>query len=233
MSELIVSRQQQVLLLTLNCPAARNALNNALLTQLVNELEAAATDSSISVCVITAMHAFLPLGPISTKWQKKISRATLNDTRSAGYGRDCRPLINHLSQLSMVTRLGRVANWHCCDGGCRRERAFWVAGNHWHHAWRRRNARLIRSVGKSLASSSAERRKYHRPASTAGWLVSDVFPSDLTWNTPYSWHQCQTSPLTLQAVKQHAPVVQEVALVSRTCPGATVIHLAGGNRRSS
>lgn len=53
MSELIVSRQQQVLLLTLNRPAARNALNNALLTQLVNELEAAATDSSISVCVIT------------------------------------------------------------------------------------------------------------------------------------------------------------------------------------
>ena len=50
MSELIVSRQQQVLLLTLNRPAARNALNNALLTQLVNELEAAATDSSISVC---------------------------------------------------------------------------------------------------------------------------------------------------------------------------------------
>lgn len=33
MSELIVSRQQQVLLLTLNRPAARNALNNALLTQ--------------------------------------------------------------------------------------------------------------------------------------------------------------------------------------------------------
>ena len=44
MSELIVSRQQQVLLLTLNRPAARNALNNALLTQLVNELEAAATE---------------------------------------------------------------------------------------------------------------------------------------------------------------------------------------------
>lgn len=71
MSELIVSRQQRVLLLTLNRPAARNALNNALLMQLVNELEAAATDTSISVCVITLMHAFLPLGPISTKWQKR------------------------------------------------------------------------------------------------------------------------------------------------------------------
>lgn len=71
MSELIVSRQQQVLLLTLNRPAARNALNNALLTQLVNELEAAATDSSISVCVITGNARFLPPGPISTKWRKR------------------------------------------------------------------------------------------------------------------------------------------------------------------
>ena len=61
MSELIVSRQQRVLLLTLNRPAARNALNNALLTQLVNELEAAATDSSISVCVITGNARFLQI----------------------------------------------------------------------------------------------------------------------------------------------------------------------------
>lgn len=58
MSELIVSRQQRVLLLTLNRPAARNALNNALLMQLVNELEAAATDTSISVCVITGNARF-------------------------------------------------------------------------------------------------------------------------------------------------------------------------------
>ena len=65
MSELIVSRQQQVLLLTLNRPAARNALNNALLTQLVNELEAAATDSSISVCVITGNARFLQISPLA------------------------------------------------------------------------------------------------------------------------------------------------------------------------
>lgn len=112
MSELIVSRQQRVLLLTLNRPAARNALNNALLMQLVNELEAAATDTSISVCVITGNARFLPLGPISTKWQKKI-RGHLKRYTSAAR-RDCRPLINHSSQPSTVTRLGRVANWHCC-----------------------------------------------------------------------------------------------------------------------
>ena len=81
MSELIVSRQQRVLLLTLNRPAARNALNNALLMQLVNELEAAATDTSISVCVITGNARFLPLGPISNEMAEKDLAATLNDTR--------------------------------------------------------------------------------------------------------------------------------------------------------
>jgi enoyl-CoA hydratase len=42
MSELIVTRHGRVLQLTLNRPAARNALNNALLTQIAEELEAAA-----------------------------------------------------------------------------------------------------------------------------------------------------------------------------------------------
>ncbi|MGQ7072660.1 enoyl-CoA hydratase-related protein, partial [Escherichia sp. SP-MK2] len=81
MSELIVSRQQQVLLLTLNRPAARNALNNALLTQLVNELEAAATDSSISVCVITGNARFFAAGADLNEMAEKDLAATLNDTR--------------------------------------------------------------------------------------------------------------------------------------------------------
>lgn len=141
MSELIVSRQQQVLLLTLNRPAARNALNNALLTQLVNELEAAATDSSISVCVITGNARFLPLGPISTKWQKR-SRGHLKRYTPAAMG-----AIAGLQQTSHRSRQ-RLRAWcglrtgivvRC--GGCRRERAFWFAGNHSrHHAGRRRNA---------------------------------------------------------------------------------------------
>jgi enoyl-CoA hydratase len=38
MSELIVTRHGRVLQLTLNRPAARNALNNALLTQLAEQL---------------------------------------------------------------------------------------------------------------------------------------------------------------------------------------------------
>lgn len=85
MSELIVSRQQRVLLLTLNRPAARNALNNALLMQLVNELKLRLADTSISVCVITGNARFLPLGPISTKWQKR-SRGHLKRYTSAAMG---------------------------------------------------------------------------------------------------------------------------------------------------
>lgn len=63
-----------------NRPAARNALNNALLTQLVNELEAAATDSSISVCVITGNARFCRWGRSQRNGRKDLA-ATLNDTR--------------------------------------------------------------------------------------------------------------------------------------------------------
>ena len=52
MSELIITRHGRVLQLTLNRPAARNALNNALLAQLAEQLEAAAVDADIAVCVI-------------------------------------------------------------------------------------------------------------------------------------------------------------------------------------
>ena len=129
MSELIVSRQQQVLLLTLNRPAARNALNNALLTQLVNELEAAATDSSISVCVITGNARFFAAGADLNEMAEKDLAATLNDTRPQLWARWLRAWGG--LRTGIVVRCG----------GCRRERAFWVAGNHSrHHAWRRRNA---------------------------------------------------------------------------------------------
>ena len=41
MSDLLITRHQRVLLLTLNRPQARNALNNALLTQIADALDAA------------------------------------------------------------------------------------------------------------------------------------------------------------------------------------------------
>ena len=113
MSELIVSRQQQVLLLTLNRPAARNALNNALLTQLVNELEAAATDSSISVCVITGNARFFAAGADLNEMAEKDLAATLNDTRPQLWARlqaFNKPLIAAVNGYA----LGAGCDWHCC-----------------------------------------------------------------------------------------------------------------------
>ncbi len=95
--------------------------------------------------------------------------------------------------------------------------------------------RLIRSVGKSLASKmvlSGESITAQQ-AQQAG-LVSDVFPSDLTleYALQLASKMARHSPLALQAAKQALRQSQEVALQAGLAR-ATVIHLAGGNRRSS
>lgn len=216
MSELIVSRQQQVLLLTLNRPAARNALNNALLTQLVNELEAAATDSSISVCVITGNARFLPLGPISTKWQKR-SAATLNDTRPQLWARlraFNKPLIAAVNGYALGAGCELAL---LCDVVVAGENARFglpeITLGIMHGAGG--TQRLIRSVGKSLASKmvlSGESITAQQ-AQQAG-LVSDVFPSDLTleYALQLASKMARHSPLALQAAKQALRQSQEVAL---------------------
>ena len=190
MSELIVSRQQQVLLLTLNRPAARNALNNALLTQLVNELEAAATDSSISVCVITGNARFFAAGADLNEMAEKDLAATLNDTRPQLWARlqaFNKPLIAAVNGYALGAGCELAL---LCDVVVAGENARFGlpeitlgimpgAGG---------TQRLIRSVGKSLASKmvlSGESITAQQ-AQQAG-LVSDVFPSDS--NTPYSWRR--------------------------------------------
>ena len=192
MSELIVSRQQRVLLLTLNRPAARNALNNALLMQLVNELEAAATDTSISVCVITGNARFFAAGADLNEMAEKDLAATLNDTRPQLWARlqaFNKPLIAAVNGYALGAGCELAL---LCDVVVAGENARFGlpeitlgimpgAGG---------TQRLIRSVGKSLASKmvlSGESITAQQ-AQQAG-LVSDVFPSDLTSNTPYSWHR--------------------------------------------
>ena len=81
MSELIVTRHGRVLQLTLNRPAARNALNNALLTQLAEQLEAAASDIEISVCVIYGSAGCFAAGADLSEMAEKDLPATLNDIR--------------------------------------------------------------------------------------------------------------------------------------------------------
>lgn len=140
MSELIVSRQQRVLLLTLNRPAARNALNNALLTQLVNELEAAATDSSISVCVITGNARFCRRGRSQRNGRKR-SAATLNDTRPQLWARlqaFNKPLIAAVNGYALGAGCELAL---LCDVVVAGENArFGLPEITRHHARRRRNA---------------------------------------------------------------------------------------------
>ena len=237
MSELIVSRQQQVLLLTLNRPAARNALNNALLTQLVNELEAAATDSSISVCVITGNARFFAAGADLNEMAEKDLAATLNDTRPQLWARlqaFNKPLIAAVNGYALGAGCELAL---LCDVVVAGENARFGlpeitlgimpgAGG---------TQRLIRSVGKSLASKmvlSGESITAQQ-AQQAG-LVSDVFPSDLTLEYALQlrrkWHVTRRWPYKRQSKRCAS---RRKWLCKPDLPGAIVIHLAGSNRRSS
>ncbi|MFN0799852.1 2,3-dehydroadipyl-CoA hydratase [Escherichia coli] len=217
MSELIVSRQQRVLLLTLNRPAARNALNNALLTQLVNELEAAAIDTSISVCVITGNARFFAAGADLNEMAEKDLAATLNDTRPQLWVRlqaFNKPLIAAVNGYALGAGCELAL---LCDVVVAGENARFGlpeitlgimpgAGG---------TQRLIRSVGKSLASKMVLSGESitARQAQQAG-LVSDVFPSDLTleYALQLASKMARHSPLALQAAKQALRQSQEVAL---------------------
>ena len=183
MSELIVSRQQRVLLLTLNRPAARNALNNALLMQLVNELEAAATDTSISVCVITGNARFFAAGADLNEMAEKDLAATLNDTRPQLWARlqaFNKPLI-------------AAVNGYALGAGCE----------------------LALLCDVVVAGENARFGLPEITLGTAGIENGTSLAAGLT------------------SGKASAAPVAGSGFASRTCPGATVIHLAGGNRRSS
>lgn len=71
MSDLLITRHQRVLLLTLNRPQARNALNNALLTQIADALDAAASDPDIRACVIGGNRRFFAAGADLNRMRKK------------------------------------------------------------------------------------------------------------------------------------------------------------------
>lgn len=217
MSDLIVTRQGRVLLLTLNRPAARNALNNALLSELATTLEAAATDSEVSVCVIAGNERFFAAGADLNEMAEKDLPATLNDIRPQLWTR-----INAFSKPLIAAVNGYALGAGCelallCDVTIAGENARFGlpeitlgimpgAGG---------TQRLIRSVGKSLASKMVLTGESitARQALAAG-LVSDVYPESLTLE--YALQQAalmaRHSPLALQAAKQALRQSQEVAL---------------------
>ncbi|WP_312995973.1 2,3-dehydroadipyl-CoA hydratase PaaF [Leclercia sp.] len=217
MSDLIVTRQGRVLHLTLNRPAARNALNNALLSELATTLEAAADDREISVCVISGNERFFAAGADLNEMAEKDLVATLNDIRPQLWGR-----INAFSKPLIAAVNGYALGAGCelallCDVVIAGENARFGlpeitlgimpgAGG---------TQRLIRSVGKSLASKMVLTGESitARQALAAG-LVSDVYPESLTLE--YALQQAalmaRHSPLALQAAKQALRQSQEVAL---------------------
>ena len=217
MSELIVTRHSRVLHLTLNRPAARNALNNALLSELAATLEAAASDSEISVCVIAGNERFFAAGADLNEMAEKDMAATLNDIRPQLWAR-----INAFNKPLIAAVNGYALGAGCelallCDLVIAGENARFGlpeitlgimpgAGG---------TQRLIRSVGKSLASKMVLTGESitARQALAAG-LVSDVYPEALTLE--YALQQAalmaRHSPLALQAAKQALRQSQEVAL---------------------
>ncbi|UYM55785.1 2,3-dehydroadipyl-CoA hydratase PaaF [Leclercia adecarboxylata] len=219
MSDLIVTRHGRVLLLTLNRPAARNALNNGLLSELATALEAAAVDSEISVCVITGNERFFAAGADLNEMAEKDLAATLNDIRPQLWAR-----INAFSMPLIAAVNGYALGAGCelallCDVAIAGENARFGlpeinlgimpgAGG---------TQRLIRSVGKSLASKMVLTGESitARQALAAG-VVSDVHPEDLTLE--YALKQAalmaRHSPLALQAAKQALRQSQEVALTA-------------------
>jgi len=219
MSDLIVTRHGRVLLLTLNRPAARNALNNGLLSELASTLEAAAADSEISVCVITGNERFFAAGADLNEMAEKDLAATLNDIRPQLWAR-----INAFSKPLIAAVNGYALGAGCelallCDVAIAGENARFGlpeitlgimpgAGG---------TQRLIRSVGKSLASKMVLTGESitARQALAAG-LVSDVHPEALTLE--YALKQAalmaRHSPLALQAAKQALRQSQEMALTA-------------------
>ena len=217
MSELIVTRHGRVLHLTLNRPAARNALNNALLSELASTLEAAASDSEISVCVIAGNERFFAAGADLNEMAEKDLAATLNDIRPQLWAR-----INAFNKPLIAAVNGYALGAGCelallCDLVIAGENARFGlpeitlgimpgAGG---------TQRLIRSVGKSLSSKMVLTGESitARQALAAG-LVSDVYPEALTLE--YALQQAalmaRHSPLALQAAKQALRQSQEVAL---------------------
>ncbi|HIC1021287.1 2,3-dehydroadipyl-CoA hydratase PaaF [Klebsiella pneumoniae] len=217
MSDLLIHRHGRVLQLTLNRPQARNALNNALLTQIAEALEAAAVDDSVGVCVISGNARFFAAGADLNEMAEKDLPATLDDIRPPLWGR-----------IDAFTKpLIASVNGYALGAGC--ELALLcdliVAGDNARFGLPEitlgimpgagGTQRLIRSVGKALASRMVLSGESidARQAQQAG-LVSDIHPAALT--DEYALKLATTiarhSPLALRAAKQSLRLSQEVSL---------------------
>lgn len=217
MNALLISPHGRVLTLTLNRPQARNAINTSLLAQIADVLEDTARNPDISVVVITGNDRFFAAGADLKEMAENDLRATLNDIRPhlwARIGAFNKPLI-------------AAVNGYALGAGC--ELALLcdviVAGDNARFGLPEitlgimpgagGTQRLIRSVGKSLASRmvlTGESITAQR-AQQAG-LVSEICPPALTLEYALQLAQkmARHAPLALQAACQALRQSQEVSL---------------------
>ncbi len=216
MSDLLIHRHGRVLQLTLNRPQARNALNNALLTQIAEALEAAAVDDSVGVCVIRGNARFFAAGADLNEMAEKISchPGCISPTVMGANRCFTKPLIASVNgyALGAGCELALLCDLIVAGDNARfglPEITLGImpgAGG---------SQRLIRSVGKALASRMVLSGESidARQAQQAG-LVSDIHPAALT--DEYALQLATTiarhSPLALRAAKQSLRLSQEVSL---------------------
>ena len=217
MSLLTVTSHARVLLIEINRPQARNALNNATLEELATLLESSATHPDVAACVITGNSRFFAAGADLNEMAEKDLAATLNDIRPQLWAR-----INAFPKPLIAAVNGYALGAGCelallCDVVVAGDNALFGlpeiklgiipgAGG---------TQRLIRSVGKALASRmiltgdsiSAQ------TARQAG-LVSDIYPVELC--VDYALALAATvshhAPLALHAAKQALKQAYEVPL---------------------
>ncbi|MGG5835360.1 2,3-dehydroadipyl-CoA hydratase PaaF [Huaxiibacter chinensis] len=217
MSELITTRHGRVLQLTLHRPAARNALNNALLAELATALDAAAADNHIAVCVIDGGERGFAAGADLNEMAQNDLPATLNDIRPQLWAR-----INAFNKPLIA-----AVNGYALGAGC--ELALLcdvvIAGDNARFGLPEitlgimpgagGTQRLIRCVGKSLASKMIlTGESISAVQAREAGLVSDVCPAALTveYALQLAAKMARHAPLALQAAKQALRQSQEVPL---------------------
>ncbi|WP_227317264.1 2,3-dehydroadipyl-CoA hydratase PaaF [Cedecea davisae] len=217
MSEILSHQIGRVLTLTLNRPQARNALNNELLTNLAETLEAAQQEQSIGAVVVAGNERFFAAGADLKEMASRDMPATLNDPRPQLWAR-----IERFSK-PLIT----AVNGYALGAGC--ELALLsdiiIAGDNARFGLPEitlgimpgagGTQRLIRSVGKALAYRmvlSGEPIEAQQ-ALQAG-LVAEVHPAALTleYAQKLAAQIACHAPLALQAAKTALRQAQETGL---------------------
>ncbi|AIR03159.1 2,3-dehydroadipyl-CoA hydratase [Cedecea neteri] len=217
MSELLSQQSGRVLTLTLNRPQARNALNNALLTQIAEALEAAQQDESIGAVVITGNERFFAAGADLKEMASRDMPATLNDPRPQLWAR-----IERFPKPLMT-----AVNGYALGAGC--ELALLsdiiVAGDNARFGLPEimlgimpgagGTQRLIRSVGKALAYRMVlSGEAIDAPQALRAGLVAEVHPAALTleYAQKLAASIARHAPLALQAAKNALQQAQNTGL---------------------